>query len=209
MGAPLRPGMNFSPKANSFSGQGSKKILVQRIALTIDALLFHHFGVEAFALLGRIGEFAKAIGQLHTTGIKLEPLRKPGIGRLGPRQRRFDPGVIGKKGEMSLPQPGFDRRRQHLGENIRPAILGRDGKSPTPGAGGEKIAIGLCVVIQHVQNFDACMNAKRIRNAQPFGRILFPLLALRAEETHTILLDFVFAYQLICAIGEVQAKRCG
>ena len=44
--------------------QGCEEILVDRIAFAIEPLLLIHLGGEATALLGRIGQFAEAVGKL-------------------------------------------------------------------------------------------------------------------------------------------------
>src|SRR5664279_3580720 len=54
--------------------EAAKKILVDRIALAVDALLLGHRGLEARALLGGVGQLAERIGKLHPAGIKLEAL---------------------------------------------------------------------------------------------------------------------------------------
>ena len=51
-----------------------QEILVDRVALAIDALLLGHLGLEAAALLGRVGQLAEAVGELDAAGIELEAL---------------------------------------------------------------------------------------------------------------------------------------
>ena len=68
-------------------GERVEKILVQRVALAVDALLLRHRRLEAPALLGRIGQFAEAVGQFDAAGIKLETLGHLVAARLGARQR--------------------------------------------------------------------------------------------------------------------------
>ena len=58
-----------------------EEILVDRIALAVDALLLVHLGLEAPALLGRIGQFAEAVGELDAAGIELEALGDARIAR--------------------------------------------------------------------------------------------------------------------------------
>ncbi len=51
-----------------------EKILVDRIGLAIDALARRHLRFEAAALLCRVGQFAKAIGDFDAADIKFESL---------------------------------------------------------------------------------------------------------------------------------------
>ena len=118
------------PCSRRHMGQGGQELLIQRIAFAMDALLFVHLRLKAGALFHRIGEFAKAVRQLHATGIKLEPFRQARIGGLRPGQRRFLARVVGEKREPLQPQPGLDGGREHLGEDVRPAITRRRWKSP-------------------------------------------------------------------------------
>ena len=54
--------------------QRGEEILVDRIALAVDALLLGHLGLEAAALFGGVGQLAEGVGQLDAAGIELEPL---------------------------------------------------------------------------------------------------------------------------------------
>jgi hypothetical protein len=68
--------------------ESGEQVLVDRVALAVDALLLVHLGLEAAALFGGIGQLAEAIGQFDPASIKLEPLRHPGI----------IPGLAGQRG---------------------------------------------------------------------------------------------------------------
>ena len=70
-------------------GERGQKILVERIALAVDALLLVHVGGEAPALLGRVGQLGEAVGEFDAAGIELEALGEARIVRLRPRQRRL------------------------------------------------------------------------------------------------------------------------
>jgi len=71
-----------------------EKILVDRVALAVDACLFRHLLLQPPALIGRIGEFAEAVGELDPAGIKLEALGETRIGRLRPGQRRLHRRIV-------------------------------------------------------------------------------------------------------------------
>ena len=76
------------PLACGICAKRVEKILVDRIALAMDALLFRHRRLEARALLGGIGQLAESVGKFHAAGIKLEALGDLVAARLWPRQRR-------------------------------------------------------------------------------------------------------------------------
>ena len=67
--------------------QRVEEILVDRVALAMDALFFVHGSFEARALLGNVGQFAKGIGEFYPAGVELETLGNLVASRLGPRQR--------------------------------------------------------------------------------------------------------------------------
>src|SRR5262249_57290812 len=54
--------------------KGAQKILVDRIALAVDALLLRHLLFEPLALLGHIDELAEAVRKLDSAAIELEAL---------------------------------------------------------------------------------------------------------------------------------------
>ena len=81
------------PHAGGMTASAAKKILVERIALAVEALLFRHLLLEPRALLDRVGQFAKAVGELDAADIKLEALGDARIARRAPRQRRL-PGRV-------------------------------------------------------------------------------------------------------------------
>src|SRR5215510_353082 len=60
--------------------KGAEKILVDRIALAVDALLLRHLVFEPLALLGNIDELAEAVRNLDPASIELEALGEPRIG---------------------------------------------------------------------------------------------------------------------------------
>src|SRR5262249_59610457 len=67
--------------------KGAQKILVDRIALVVDALLLRHWVFEPLALLGHIDELAESVRKLDPAGIELEALGQPRIGGLRPGER--------------------------------------------------------------------------------------------------------------------------
>ena len=78
--------------------EGGEEILVDRIALAVDALLFVHFGGEAPALFVRIGQLAKPVGELDAAGIELETLGNARIARHAARERGLGRRVVVEDG---------------------------------------------------------------------------------------------------------------
>ena len=123
------------PQACGICRQRGKKILVDRIALAVDALLLRHLAFEPAALLGRIGEFAKTVGELDAAGIKLEALGDARIGRR-PRQRRLRGRVLVEDGGAADAEIALDALDQHAAENIAPACRRRRCGCPPPARRG-------------------------------------------------------------------------
>ena len=65
------------------AGERFQKVFVQRIGLAIDAVLLDHLRFKAPALLRRVRQFAKGIGQLNAAGINFEAFRDARIVRAG------------------------------------------------------------------------------------------------------------------------------
>ena len=78
-----------------------QEILVERIALAVDALLLGHLALEAAALLGRIGQLAEAVGEFDAAGIELEALGDARIVPARPRQRRLERRIFVKDGRAA------------------------------------------------------------------------------------------------------------
>ena len=85
------------PLAGGMLRERGQELLVDRIALAVHALLLGHLGLEAAALLGRIGELAEAVGKLDAAGIELETLGYAWVRRRRPRQRCFDGRILGRE----------------------------------------------------------------------------------------------------------------
>ena len=62
-------------------GERRKEILVERVALAVDPRLLVHFGGEAAALLGRVGQLGEAVGEFDPAGIELEALGDARVAR--------------------------------------------------------------------------------------------------------------------------------
>ena len=77
------------PLASGMIARACEKILVDRIGLAVNPQPLRHFRLEPSALLGRIGQFAEAIGELDPAGIEFEALGEtrvlPAIWRAPPR----------------------------------------------------------------------------------------------------------------------------
>ena len=78
-------------------GERREEILVERIALAVDALLLVHLGGEAAALLGRVGQLAEAVGEFDAAGIELEALGDARIARAGAGQRRLGDRIFAEE----------------------------------------------------------------------------------------------------------------
>src|SRR5205807_5066992 len=89
-------------------------------------LLLRHRFREAAALLGRVGQLAKAVGELDAASIDLEALRHPRIIGLCARQRRLWRWVFEQDAQTPLPQMRLDMLDQNLAEDIRPGVVLRD-----------------------------------------------------------------------------------
>ena len=100
--------------------QRVEKILVDRASLAIEARAGGSRLDKTAALLGGIGQFAKAIGDLDAANIKLETLGETRIVRLRARQRRLADGIIGQDRRAPAPQPMLDLLAKNLAEEIRP-----------------------------------------------------------------------------------------
>src|SRR5688572_4447573 len=66
-----------------------EELLVERVALTIAALPLGHLPLQPVALLGRIAQLSKTIGELDPAHVELEPLRYAWLLWRAPRQRRL------------------------------------------------------------------------------------------------------------------------
>ena len=107
-------------------GQGGEEVLVQRVALAVEPLLQRHLGLEAAALLDRVGQLAEAVGELDAAGIELEPLGHARVAGLGPGQRRLGDRVLAQDGRPAVAEPRLDPLDQHAAEHVRPAVVGGD-----------------------------------------------------------------------------------
>src|SRR6476660_4765625 len=71
-----------------------QEILVDRISLAVERLLFGLIGEKSAALLLRVGQFAERIGEFEAADIKLEAFAEPRGARLRPRQGRDGKGIV-------------------------------------------------------------------------------------------------------------------
>ena len=81
-----------TPLAGGIARERGQKILVDRIALAVDALLLVHLGGEAAALLAGVGQFGEAVGELDAAGIELEALGDRGSSGLTRASAASDTG---------------------------------------------------------------------------------------------------------------------
>src|SRR5712672_2170453 len=104
--------------------EGAEKILIDRIALAVDALLLRHLLLEPLALLAGIGELAEAVREFDPAGVKLEPFGKPRIGTARLGERRLYAGIFVKDRRPPEPETGLDLLDQQPAENIAPVVVG-------------------------------------------------------------------------------------
>ncbi len=157
------------PQASRHARQRCQKILVDRIVLAVDALLLRHLVFEPQALLDRVGEFAKTVGEFDAADVKLEALGDAWIARRPTRQRRL-PGRVGlEDGGAADAELRLDALDQDAAENIAPAIVGGEADAGSRGGGGERLAVRLAAG-QRRQQVDAGETLERRGDAQPFRR---------------------------------------
>ena len=110
-----------------------EELLVDGIALAVDALLLGHLRLEAPALQVGIGQLAEGVGQLHAAGIKLEALGDARVGRLGPRQRGQMRGILGQQRGPAIAEVGLDPLDENAAEDIAPrVVVGHADAAPHP-----------------------------------------------------------------------------
>ena len=159
------------PQAGGIARERGKKILVERIALAIDALLLGHLQLEAAALLDRIGQFAEAVGELDPAGIKLEALGNARIAGCRPRQRRFDDRIVGRgswRGRCRDCGSIFSTSTRL--KISRPAYRPSPMRMPAPRAArGKRLAVG-SPPGKRRQQIDAGEALERVGDRQPLRR---------------------------------------
>ena len=114
------------PRGRRHLRQRGEKILVDRIALAVDALFLRHLAFQPAALLVRVVEFAKTVGELDAADIKLEALGDardllPSLGRA--RQRRQRGRILVENGGAADAEIALDALHQHAAENIAPGVV--------------------------------------------------------------------------------------
>ena len=160
-------------------GKGRQKILVQRIALGIDALLFVHLLHKAAALLSRVGQFAKTVGQFHPAGIKFEPFGKPRVFGQPARQSGLSRRVAVQHRHATLPQMGFDPLDQHARQHVGPGVILGGSDALTAQRGPQRFRIGFASGGHRRQQVDLCVPLKRLDHAKTL-RLLRRIAGLAA-----------------------------
>ena len=95
------------PHASGICRQRRQKVLVERIALAVEALLLGHFAFEPAALFGGVGEFAKAVGDLDAADVELETLGDARVVRTCRASAACPPGYSSRM--VARPMPSFPR----------------------------------------------------------------------------------------------------
>ena len=124
------------PHACGIDRQRGKEILVDRIALAVDAFLLGHFQFKPPALFDGVRQFAKAVGEFHAAGIELEALGDAAVLRR-PCQRRLPGRILIENGRPADAEMAFDLFHQHAAENIPPAIVIADTNAGRPRRAGK------------------------------------------------------------------------
>ena len=149
------------PLAGGIAASAREEILVDRIALAIDARLLVHVGLEAAALLGRVGQFAEGVGEFDAAGIELEAFRDARIAGFGPRQRRLRDRIFAQDRGAAAGRDAARCARQDAAEDVRPGVVGGDADAGLDGVGGEPVAIDIVIGRHGAQQVDAGMAAGR------------------------------------------------
>src|SRR5262245_3088671 len=142
-----------------------QEILIDRIALTKDALFLVHLRLEPLALQAGIDELAEGVHELNPAGIELEALRPAWIGRFGSRQRGKIGRIVTEDGGAALAKPRLDALNEHTGENVGPRIV--IGYPYPGGAGRCRQALPPTPSVLEGVQIDAGEPVERFRNADP------------------------------------------
>ena len=149
--------------------QRRQKILVERIALAVDAFFLRHLAFEPAPLLGGVGELGEAVGEFDAADINLEAFGDARIFPRRARQRRLLGGIFVQNGRAPNAEIALDALHQHAAENIAPAVVVGNANAGRLRGAGEQRAVGLAVR-QGRQQIDAGEFFKRFRHRQPFRR---------------------------------------
>src|SRR5215471_13090779 len=99
-----------------------QKVFIDRIVLTVTALFLRHFVLKLAALLDRIGQLAKTVGEFRAANINLKALRHPRIARAPGQGRKHGRVFVQDRGAADA-EIGFDPLYQDPAEDVRPAIV--------------------------------------------------------------------------------------
>ena len=136
-----------------------------------------HIGLQTPALLLRVGQFLKGIGQFHAAGEELETQRSAGIGRVAPGKRRLRAGPMGEETGLGG-QAGFHMLQHEAEEAAFPILIG-PGFQPGTGRGRlQRRSIALAVRPHRGQDIEPIAPAKkRLHHGDPAewrGRAIGP-----------------------------------
>src|ERR1700730_17127917 len=122
--------------------ESGEEVVVDRVGLAVERLLFCLVAGEPRALLGRIGQLAKGVGELEAANIDLEALGETGIARTASRQCRHRQRVVVEDGRCPEAENGLDPLEENA-EKERLPIVARMGRySNMARRGGEALDIG-------------------------------------------------------------------
>ena len=145
-------------------GERNQEILVDRIAHAIKPLLGVHFGNEAPALFGGVGQFAEAIGEFDPAGVQFEAFGKARIVVAGPGERGFGERVARQQRQPAMAEVRLDAGDDDLAEQVGPAIFGSNGNAEPGDGGSECIAI-----VQNRRQGDAGVAVEGFHQRQYLG----------------------------------------
>src|SRR5262245_6773587 len=138
------------------------------VAFAPATFLFAHLGLEAAALLGRIGQLAEGIGEFDATGVKLEALRQARIAGVGPCQGCELGWIFVEDGGASIAKMGFDLGEKDAAEGVAPGVIRGHAHALGSCRGAEcrRVRPG---TLKAVQQIDASVSVKGLRNAEALG----------------------------------------
>ena len=158
------------PLAGGIWASAARKSSSSGIALAVEPLLQVHLGLEAAALLDRVGELAEAVGELDAAGIELEALGDARVAGLRPRQRRLGDRVLAQDRRPAVAELWLDPLDQHAAEQVRPAVVVGDADAGRAYGRGQRRAVGAPGRVHRGQQVDAGEAVERLGHGQPLGQ---------------------------------------
>ena len=157
------------PLAGGIAARRREEVLVERVALAIDPHLLVHLGLEAAALLGRVGQLAEGVGELDPAGIELEPLGDARVAGGRPRERRLATGYSSRI--VARPRPSLGSTRSTR-TRLKRSDQVSSAATRTPAAArprGERVPVGAACARQGREEVDAGEALEGLGHGQALG----------------------------------------